>query len=63
MNHQEASGLLNHFSALSIHRSLKRKEWQKLKIEWFEFLVNCENKYQRAKAKYKNRKNSQSILL
>ena len=62
MNHQEASGLLNHFSALSIHRSLKRKEWQKLKIDWFEFLVNCENKYQRAKAKYKNRKNSQRIL-
>ena len=56
MNHQEASGLLNHFSALSIHRSLKRKEWQKLKIDWFEFLVNCENKYQRTKSKYKTAK-------
>ena len=56
MNHQEATELLIHFSALSIHRSLKRKEWQKLKIDWFEFLVNCENKYQRAKANFKNRR-------
>ena len=56
MNHQEATELLIHFSALSIHRSLKRKEWQTLKIDWFEFLVNCENKYQRAKARFKNRR-------
>ena len=56
MNHQEATELLIHFSPLSIHRSLKRKEWQKLKIDWFEFLVNCENKYQRAKARFKNRR-------
>ena len=56
MNHQEATELLIHFSPLSIHRSLKRKEWQTLKIDWFEFLVNCENKYQRSKSKYKTAK-------
>ena len=56
MNHQEAIKLLNHFSALSIHRSLKRKEWQNLKIDWYDFLVDCEKKYQRAKSKYKTAK-------
>ena len=61
MNHQEATELLIHFSPLSIHRSLKRKEWQKLKIDWFEFLVNCEKKYQKAKAKYKTAKTNKEF--
>ena len=56
MNHQEATELLIHFLPLSIHRSLKRKEWQKLKIDWYDFLINCENKYQRTKLKYKTAK-------
>ena len=55
MNHQEATELLIHFSPLSIHRRIKRKEWQTLKIDWYDFLVDCEKKYQRAKAKFKNR--------
>lgn len=56
MNHQEATELLIHFSPLSIHRRIKRKEWQTLKIDWYDFLVDCEKKYQRAKAKFKNRR-------
>lgn len=51
MNHQEAIKLLNHFSPLSIHRSLKRKEWQTLKIDWYDFLGDCEKKISESKSK------------
>ena len=56
MTHTEASELLIHFSPMSIHRRIKRKEWQNLRIDWSDFLVDCENKYQRAKSKFKNRR-------
>ena len=55
MNHEEATKLLIHFSWLSIHRSIKRKDWQTLKIGWYDFLVECENKYQKNKSIFKKR--------
>lgn len=63
MNHQEAIKLLNHFSPLSIHRSLKRKEWQTLKIDWYDFLGDCEKNIREQKQNIKPQKLTKNFII